>query len=237
MNNLEDLLSPVAGLLLSTQTAEPGFIQLGTANMPCPPDTLTTGGLCLTQGLHFYNDFPVDSVSLEADKPALCHLGLLTLAVLLHPSPARVALELEHPRSTLKRLVIASDWSPQSNYPGLTLRPERFNYYPEPPRRHPWSVRNFEPTDLPILYLTNEQELVASSADLESRDTVIGFGGFCGTALIAELLLNASRPESKEVEFNLECEIGFRGVGPGSVELRIWLPGSLGNHDHEPLGT
>jgi len=51
----------------------------------------------------------------------------------------------------------------------------------------------------------------------------------------AELLLNASRPSNRELEFALECELGLRGVGPASAEIVIWLPGGLGNLDHDVL--
>jgi hypothetical protein len=110
------------------------------------------------------------------------------------------------------------------------------NYnYPSSDPKHPWLNFNFPPYDLPVLYLTNEKEMVTTSKDIEGRDVAVGFGGLEGSCRFAELLLNASRPSNCQLEFALESELGFRGVGPGSAEITIWLPGSIGNLDHEPI--
>jgi hypothetical protein len=42
------------------------------------------------------------------------------------------------------------------------------------------------------------------------------------------LLLDISRPDCPVKEVELEGELGFRGVAPGSAEVRLWLPGSFG---------
>lgn len=46
--------------------------------------------------------------------------------------------------------------------------------------------------------------------------------------LLAEFLLNISAKEAMGVEYSLECEMGVRGVAPGSMELRLFLPGAFG---------
>jgi hypothetical protein len=59
------------------------------------------------------------------------------------------------------------------------------------------------------------------------RDTVFGFGSLAGTVRLAELMLDASRPDSAENEIDLEGDAGFRGVAPASAELKLILPGSV----------
>jgi hypothetical protein len=59
-------------------------------------------------------------------------------------------------------------------------------------------------------------------------DTVVGFGNAVGSAMLGELLLNASLESNAVDELNLEGEPGYRGVGVASSELHIWLPGNLG---------
>lgn len=208
-------------------------LRLYSGNLPPPPPVLETDRLCITKYLHFYGDFPVDGVSFEGDKAALGRLGLLIFSVALRPRQPRVTLNLTHARSTVRRLIIAPASRAVETMPGLHLSPERFNYYPSTVTKHPWLHASLRPCDLPILYLTNERETVLTPNDLETRDVAVGFGGIEGSCRFAELLLNASRPTNDELEFALESEIGFRGVGPGSAEITIWLPGSLGNLDHE----
>ena len=53
--------------------------------------------------------------------------------------------------------------------------------------------------------------------------------------MFAELLLNAGLEDNQKLEFRLAGECGYRGVGPGSAELALWLPGSLGYLDSEPI--
>ena len=63
---------------------------------------------------------------------------------------------------------------------------------------------------------------------IPNRDTVIGFGNDKASVRLAELLLNAGLPQSQVVEYQLEDEGGFRGVGIHSAEATFYLPGSLG---------
>jgi len=76
--------------------------------------------------------------------------------------------------------------------------------------------------------LTNKEECLVTEEEWENRDTLIITGSDLGMILLAELLLNISNPKQENNEFDLECENGFRGIGPGSVEVKFWLPGSIG---------
>jgi hypothetical protein len=49
-----------------------------------------------------------------------------------------------------------------------------------------------------------------------------------GMFRLAELLLNAGCSWNEVREYALEGDAGYRGVGPMSAELRIFLPGSHG---------
>ena len=65
-------------------------------------------------------------------------------------------------------------------------------------------------------------------ADFETRDTVVVHSSDHGTVRLAELLRNVGLEDNEQDEFQLEQGGGFRGVGPLSAELQIWLPGSIG---------
>ncbi len=211
-------------------------LSLSRDNLPAPPQSIHTDQLCLLKYVHFYNDFPVDAVSFEADKATFGKLGLLLLSAIFHRPQNRITIELTHPRSAINQLIIDPLWGYTQAMPGLHLSAAQLNYYPEPVSKHPWHWHcyNLQPSELPILYLTNQNEMLATAQDLESRNVAIGFGRLEGSCRFAELLLNCSRPSNNQLEFALEGEIGFRGVGPGSAEIIIWLPGSIGNLDYPP---
>lgn len=204
------------------------------ANLPRPPMAVTTAALCLNRGRHTYGHFMVDTVSIEADKPTLAQLGLLMLSSVLHRLESRVTVHLTHPRSKIRTLIIDPTHQHAGASHGLQVLAQSFHYVPAEVWKHPWQFKHLTPWELPVLSLTNEQEMLIHPQDFERREVVIGFGTMEGTCLLAELFMNASRPSNKQPEFALECESGYRGVGLGSVEMSIHLPGSLGNLDHEP---
>ena len=82
-------------------------------------------------------------------------------------------------------------------------------------------------------HLTYLDRSVITEDEWAKRDTVKGFGSDRGSVLFAELLLNASRPRNPLDEYALEGELGFRGVGPGSSEVHLWLPGSPAWRDED----
>jgi len=230
--DLEALYGTAASTLPYGEDAEPDEIALSGQTLPAPPAAMETDQLCATWGYHFYGDSPVEAVSFEVDKATARHLGLLIFARVFHRKAPRVVVELTHPRSTLRRLIIGLEDSEPG--PGLEVWPHAFHYSPWTPDRHPWLSEDIQASSFPFLTLTNEAEMLCGTADLPTRDTLAGFGPDDGACRLAELFLNAGGPDHDENEFALEGECGFRGMGPGSPELKIWLPGSLGHLDSEP---
>lgn len=162
--------------------------------------------------------------------------GQQSFACAFHETPDGVELELTHPRSKIRRLVVDSSWKSAHPSPGLIARPHRLGYYPAPPTLHPWDNVSLTPWDMPFLALTNEDDYIATHEHIQSRDIAVGFGRFEPACLFGELMLNAGLPESETNEIVLEGERGYRGVAPGSAEITIWLPGGLGYLDVLPVG-
>jgi hypothetical protein len=155
-------------------------------------------------------------------------LGLLLLAAILHDGWDDVRLELKSARSDIKEIRIdRSQLRFDSVYSKLRVTAEELKYWPQEPECHPW-YRKAPPSDLPTFRLSNTADCVASDADLATRDVLWGFGHLGGSTRFATLLLDLSRPSSQRVEVQLEGEAGYRGVGPASPEISIWLPGSFG---------
>jgi hypothetical protein len=181
--------------------------------LPRPTAHLATDRLSITQGLHEYDPgaFRADVVHFHAHKPTYQQLGLLILAAVFHLNLEEVVVELTHPTSAIKRLVVESPFrAPNDIRPGYNMRPYVFSYSPSVPTRFPWPSAS-DPTTMPRFYFIGDE-------------TLRGFG--TDTARLAELLLNAGQPNNSENEYALEGDGGFRGVGYLSAEARFWLPGS-----------
>lgn len=155
---------------------------------------------------------------------------MLILAAVFHERVREVAVGLTHPHGEVKTLVIECAWRRRGAAgelaPGYHTRPSAFVYYPRLADKHPFDACA-PPKDLPSFVLANADGRSYTDEDWGRRDTVRVCGGDAGMVAFAELLLNVSLPRSKGNEFELEGESGFRGVGVGSAEARLFLPGNL----------
>lgn len=217
---------------LSTYDAEFVFSR---ANLPIPPSELTTDALWFRQPhWHTYNSFPVPMVDLCVDKSGCRLLGLLILAVVLHPEPETVELHLRHHESQIDLLRVRHEQ--ESWNADYKTTPESFSYWPGENDRHPWTGWWVDRADRPKIEITTRDELgpVNRRDFLAGCDTVIGFGHDLSAVRMAELLLNASLDDNEQVEFDLEGEVGgYPSVAAGSAEVQIWLPGGLGFIDSD----
>jgi hypothetical protein len=226
----DDLERVFAELATRLPTSSEDEWRLNAATLPRLPERLTTDRLYIVKGDHIYHPaFHADGVHFHADKPMYRNLGLLILAVLFHAEPEEIQIELTHPASAIKLLVVESPYKgPGDIGPGYNTRPYVFSYWPEATSRHPSWYPPDDPSKLPCFYLTNRDNTVGpTDADRAQRDTVRGFGSDVGSVRLAELLLNASQPDNPVDEYVLEGDGGFRGVGYFSAEATFWLPGSV----------
>jgi hypothetical protein len=223
---LTPLFSDLAGTL-------PGLLDdaelvLQPNNLPLPPSVLSTDQLVVTPGYHDYHPgFRIDRVDFAATKQTYASLGLLILAVLIHPEPEAVELQLTHPLSKVKKIVI--DFAHPQHRRGLRSVPVSFEYAPREPTKHLEADQSDPFETLPELLLVDASGFAGTSEEQRlARDVLYIQGRAQGIALLAELLLNLSRAEHDVDEIALESEQGCRGVGPHSCEVSLWLPGSVG---------
>ena len=187
-------------------------------------------------GFHFYDNFPVDSVSLCIDKRSSTTLGLFLLAAVFHAQPEVLDVELGHPASTVRHIRVHSQHDSPEYGDGLGLIPAFFSYSPRAVPKHPWlDELPADPWHLPHFQITNANEVGPVRGlsnnfddDMARRDTLLMDSSIQGHVRLAELLLNAGLSDNLQSEFALEAEGGFRGVAPLSAEVTFWLPGSLG---------
>ena len=109
---------------------------------------------------------------------------------------------------------------------GYSSIPYQFSYHRMELCRHPWAADTLNVRDLPNLLLTNWDDMVITEEEFAQRDTIVGFGNDRGAIRFAALLLDIGASENDQTEIDLEGELGFRGVAPGSVEVQLTTPGA-----------
>lgn len=220
---------------------ESSSMVFSAAVLPTLPDILQTDRLLIRTGSHSYHSYThvcVDELHVQADKRTYRLVALALLAKVFHAQPREVRLRLTNPHSHIHTLVLDychdEDWS---LLPGYEKRAYQYTYEPgdvAPP------ATLLDPRALPArllpLFTRTDATRSAGPADTHAtRDTVYGAGSDYGMILFANVLLNLGRSAVTISEFGLESEYGYGGVGPGSAEIRLWLPGGLGWIDGDQL--
>lgn len=206
-------------------------------NLPRPRAELCSDNLSMRRSSWDYGSTPFEGVNLCASKRALRLLGLLILAKVFHDEPTHVTLQLGMPAvetDEAVRQLVLNYYCDTSERLGYITKPDLFRYMPNEVDKHPWHGSALQPLDMPILYLTGPDWEMGRMGASEKLETSVGFGTDYGHVNFAELLLNASMPWSERDEYALEGECGFRGVGPGSAEIRIFMPGHVFYDDPIP---
>src|SRR3954452_2916700 len=137
--DLERMFGDLAGELPTSTAGDEDFV-LSAQTLPISPPQMRTSKLLISKGVHGYNGwYRADSLWCQASRHTYKHLGLLILAALFHPQASKVHVELTHPDSEIKNLVIDFEHiSSDDLTPGYHTRPFALNYYPEETQRHPW---------------------------------------------------------------------------------------------------
>lgn len=199
-----------------------------SATFPTLPTTLMTTRLVIQQQWHVYEEgFRADLLCFHAHLATYRQLGLLILAVVLHPGPMEVQVGLTHPASDIKTLCIKWEGSTPVGLGGwYYVQPKGFIYTPSHPAKYPWIKYPPAPQDLPCFYCASSLTHGGTTETSQASGTITGFGNDQGHVRFAELLLNISRPQHSYHEYRLEGDAGSRGVGRHSAEVCLYLPGN-----------
>ncbi len=222
-----DLQTIYSGLAFQIPTESGGYesITLSSENLPLPPDEMTSGNLYIVKTKTNYNNwFESDLLWFYARKETYRNLGLLILSVVFHRQVSEIEVEITHPHSEIKRLIV--EYAPPNinELPsGYHTQPLAFKYYAQLTAKHPFD-RCVLPKDLPCFEVSNSAGLSFTDEAWKQRDKVKIFGSDTGLVAFAEVLLNFSLPQDGLDEIQLEGESGFRGVGISSAEVSLFLP-------------
>lgn len=251
--DLERLYGALANTVPSAKDSE--FI-FSADTLPQPPASLETDRIVARKLKHAYSGYTqtqVDAIWMQAYQRTYRLLGLLILAKVFHATPGEVHLHLLHPASDICMLVLDYHQGyPMEFVRGYQTRPYQFVY-------HVMWFEKYEEQEhfLPIFSLTNKENCVIND-EWEHRDTLRGAGPTdYGNIIFAQLLLNISTltaEHDQTVQLQnggerswvsihygthisykhgvvLEGPLGNQAVGRGSVEMKLFFPGSLGWDD------
>jgi len=202
-----------------------GSLELTATSFPELPETLDCADLVVRRGVHDYDTWRIDYPQWYGSPEVFGCLGLAIVAALLQGATS-LTMRLTSVKSEIKSLVVMQPPLVDTSS-GLELHPSRFHYDVAPVVKHPWVRAAPPPDELPWFKLTNSADDVSTDAQWAERDCIHGFGSLLGSARLARLFIDLSRPSNQTVEVALECEAGFRGVAPASTEARFWLPGAF----------
>lgn len=204
----------------------PAF-RFDASSAPSLPPSVRSDRIVIVRGHHDYDGhWRADALYLYAARQTLRALGVIVLASLFAAPDASTDIALGHPASDIRTLRIRT---PPREHGDLALVPLWYDYWPRQQRRLPWNNDPVDPRDLPWIRLTDHDELGGvTDAQWQARDTVVGFGPPQATARFGQFLMDIGNPVAAGDEYDLEGEVGFRGVAPGSAELKVLLPGALG---------
>ncbi len=188
--------------------------------------SLDMGTVCVCRSSHVYSPaIRYENLEFLVDRQSARILGLLVLWTVFQGSSEDVVVNLTHESTNIKRLVIRSlPVVASSSKAEFAVR--RFEFYPSEFGKHPWVQDQLSPEAMPYFLLSNAEDAVVD-VDTAILDHLIVTGSLDGLLNLAEFLLSIGMPQSTRNEYDLESECGFRGVGPGSCEVRFSLPGSL----------
>jgi len=222
--DLKKIFSELAAQLPTSLNGD-ASITISTQNLPVPPAHLVSDRLFIRKSTHQYSySYKVDGLDFYAHKETYSHLGLLYLAIAFHRASSETVIELTHPTSDIKNIIVECQGKDlQTLSGGYHIQPYAFVYFPREMSKHPFNGHTL-PQNLPCFGLTNVNDCIVTEEDFRNRDVVRSFGNDEGSVLFAELLLNAGQLENPVNEYALEGEGGFRGVGIWSAEVTLLLP-------------
>ncbi|WP_108879451.1 hypothetical protein [Anderseniella sp. Alg231-50] len=239
--DLERIYQDVLKDFVQKSLVQKKSVFLSASALPSAPETLATDQLICLKGQAVGPGVPQDIVQLFAKPMTFQLMGLWILSAIFHEHPHRTTLELRHEGSEIVR--ITTDYKYDGNYwrqdmLGYSATPASFDYRPQRLERYPWTKEKVPDTELPILLLTNQQEMVFTLEEAANRDTIIGFGCDRAAVRFAKLCLDLGHEENTETEVTLE--IG-RGVDHRSSNVQLITPqtqrwGRIGS-DYPNFGT
>lgn len=246
MDALEDYASETADRL--PRVEDDDLVTLRADDLPSLPAEVVARELIAEASWQIPSPgCPVRRIIFWGTRRAYRRLGLMVLSQVLHQGPRTVTIRFA-PRRLLdtdpaspiaKRhipevlvLELPVELESGEDREGLRLKADSFVYGVEARERKPFRDRWTGASGLSVLpgaHLTDAHGFGVAPEEppVAIRGFAGGFGSLEGAVGMAKLLLDISQESAGCPEYDLETEIGTRGVAPGSAEIRLVLPGAF----------
>ncbi len=196
--------------------------------LPPPPLQLQTDQLIIKRRFHedsLGSHTPV--LCFQADKVTYRRLGLLLLSITFAAAPDCVQLDLTHPVSDIKHLLIDYPYRSYDPDESFVTRQYGFQYSPTVPSSQAQPQASLgDPEDRPVFHLTAPGGDTLLDESWKGWDTVRGFGLEGASVRFAELLLNMSLSANRVTDYPVKGQGGAHGHGIQSADAHLCLPGS-----------
>jgi hypothetical protein len=184
-----------------------------------------TNQIAIKNGWHSYdNYYRIQQFQVSAPSEYYQILGLTLLCAVLQNRT--IILYLTNPHSFIKKIKIGYD---SEKLVGLTEKPLRFHHYAnELQGKNPYNA--LDSSYYPAVFLTSDEDCYTEK-DWAERDTLLfGYSAKAMTQL-AEVFLDFGNPNNLQPELVFEGHAGYCNLMPMSVEMKCWLPDSMGWFD------
>jgi hypothetical protein len=228
---MRDLLETYEAQLAALPSDEDDTMTLTGVFTGPPPPEATSDRLVLKANFpgHTYPAVRYDAVDFHADKVTYRALGLLVFATIFHRACSVVYPSGDSPGLTggtaITKLVIDSrreDTEPWGSE--LVSVPTAFGYWPSLPQLNALYCEALpHRAALPMLKWSNDDDMLITESDWQTRSVVYGFGEPDGAARLAALFLDLGLPGNTRTRVNLEGPAGYQSLSADSAEARLWI--------------
>ena len=200
------------------------------ANLPTLEDSnINLSSITITKKWHCYNDsYRIEMLDFSMNKFHHSLIGLLILESLFYRKS--IVIKIDNDNSEIKFIRIGDDFDYFEKKFGLIQENKAYNYWPSE-LRHRYPLIDL--TEFPNFNLLHfDEKSCITEEDWNTRNCLQISGSDNVMATLAELFLNIGHNDNTLDEIVLESAVGYGGVSHGSVELRFWLPGSIGYNEN-----
>jgi hypothetical protein len=185
-----------------------------------------TNQIAIKNSWHYYdNYYRIQQFHVSATSEYYQILGLAIMSAVFQQK--QIILNLTNPHSYIKKLLIGHNEDKRAV--GLTEKPVRYHHYANE-IRGAHSYFGLDNSYFPSVLLTSEKECYTENEWAARNILHIGQSNKALTHL-AEIFLNFGNLNNQQAELVFEGHAGYCCLQPMSVEMRCWLPDSLGWFD------
>lgn len=191
--------------------------------------TFDTNMICILKRKNTYNDtYRIEHLDFHTNKQFYTILGLLLLQAVFKNTS--ITLNLTNQESFIKQIKFGYDFNITKKWNGLVERPIHWEYWAQRiTARHYYYKEIRKEEFYPCFYLLPDAENPCITDEEWERKNVLEIAGNSEVIVgLAQLLLNIGNKESTIDEIIFESAPGYQAVATGSVEMTLWLPGSIG---------